>query len=430
MNMVRVRFAPSPTGFLHIGGMRTALFNWLFARQAKGKFILRIEDTDKERSENKYLDDILESIKWLGLDWDELYCQSKRFDRYTQCAQELLKQGLAYKEGPAVILKMPQKKLLVDDLIRGRIEFDTALIKDQVLIKSDLSPTYNFACVVDDADLKISHIIRGDDHISNTPKQVIIYEALGKQLPLFAHLPLILDKAGGRLSKRTGAVAVTEYRAKGYLPDAVRNYLLLLGWSPGENKEIIRLKEAVTGFGIKAVNKTAATFDIDKLNWVNAEYIKSSAPGDLLAPVAAIFIERALIKQDYDKNFILSLIKLFQERINNLSDLADWAGFFFAGEVVIEPQAKEKFLSKDLSKEFSAYINRIEGLTGFDHQAIEEDFRGFVKEIGLKTRDLIHPVRVALTGKTVGPGLFETMAVLGRERVLKRLRAVLAMWGK
>ncbi len=242
--MIKVRFAPSPTGYLHIGGARTALFNWMYARAQEGKFVLRIEDTDRQRSRQEFVDEILDSMRWLGLEWDELYYQSERFDLYRERAQTLLEQGKAYKDGDAVILKMPLQEIKIDDLIRGEIVFDTATIKDQVLIKSDGSPTYSFACVVDDAAMEISHVIRGEDHISNTPKQIMIYQALGLKPPKFAHLPLIMGDEG-RLSKRTGAVAVTDYRKEGFLPEAIVNYLMLLGWSPGGNQEKIELASAV-----------------------------------------------------------------------------------------------------------------------------------------------------------------------------------------
>ena len=252
--MVRVRFAPSPTGYLHIGGGRTALFNWLFARSKGGKFVLRIEDTDQPRSKKEFLDEILFSLDWLGFNWDEIYYQSQRFDIYREYAQKLLQSGLAYLEksekGEAIIFKVTPQKVQVKDLIRGGIEFDAETIKDQVLIKSDGTPTYNFACVVDDASMNITHVIRGDDHISNTPKQILLYQALNFTVPEFAHLPLIMGTEGGRLSKRTGATAISDYRKMGYLPQALVNYLLLLSWSPGGDRELVTLKEAVGLFDI------------------------------------------------------------------------------------------------------------------------------------------------------------------------------------
>ncbi|MFH1247665.1 MAG: glutamate--tRNA ligase family protein [Candidatus Omnitrophota bacterium] len=303
MNMVRVRFAPSPTGYLHIGGSRTALFNWIYACNQKGKFVLRIEDTDKLRSETKYLDEILDSLKWLGLEWDEIYYQSKRFDLYREYAQKLLEQGLAYTEklsldsDEAIIYKVTPQKIKIRDLIRGEIEFDASEIKDQVLIKSDGTPTYNFACVLDDALMKITHVIRGDDHISNTPKQILLYQALGFALPEFAHLPLILAKEGGRLSKRKGATAISEFRQMGYLPEALVNHLLLLGWAPGPDRQIIPIEEAIGLFDIKHVNKTAAVLDLDKLDWMNNQYIKNADAEKIADLVIPLLLEKKIIQQ-------------------------------------------------------------------------------------------------------------------------------------
>ena len=425
--MIRVRFAPSPTGNLHIGGGRTALFNWLFSQSQQGKFILRIEDTDRERSKKEFVDEILYSLKWLGFNWDELYYQSQRFDRYRQHADNLLKAGLAYIEKSpagkeAIIYKVPSKKILVQDLIRGRIEFDSSLIKDQVLIKSDGTPTYNFACVIDDAEMNITHIIRGDDHISNTPKQVLIYEALGFDLPQFAHLPLIMGVDGGRLSKRTGATAISDYRKMGYLSEALLNYLLLLSWAPGDNRELVSIKEAIGLFDIKNVNKTSATFDIKKLDWINNQYLKNADPDQLADELIPMLEAKNYINKDnFDRSYLLSLVKLFQARLPRLNDFVEWADFFFLEEPVIDPAAKEKYLSGDLSKEFNLFVQRIDSLVDFEVTNIESSFRELVAELGIEAKKLIHPIRVALTGKTVGPGLFEVIYYLGKERSRRRL---------
>ena len=424
--MVRVRFAPSPTGYLHIGGGRTALFNWLFARSKGGKFVLRIEDTDQPRSKKEFLDEILFSLDWLGFNWDEIYYQSKRFDIYREYAQKLLQSGLAYLEksekGEAIIFKVTPQKVQVKDLIRGGIEFDAETIKDQVLIKSDGTPTYNFACVVDDASMNITHVIRGDDHISNTPKQILLYQALNFTVPEFAHLPLIMGTEGGRLSKRTGATAISDYRKMGYLPQALVNYLLLLSWSPGGDRELVTLKEAVGLFDIKNVNKTAATFNLKKLQWINNQYLKNADPEKLTDEIIPQLIEAKYIEKDnFDRNYVVSLVKLFQARLNTLSDFPGWADFFFLKEIAIDPEAEKKHLSQDLSKEFSAFIKRLDSLKEFDIAAIEAEFRGLVAELGIEAKTLIHPIRVALTGKTIGPGLFEVIHYLGRERTKQRL---------
>ncbi|MDD5246849.1 MAG: glutamate--tRNA ligase [Candidatus Omnitrophica bacterium] len=424
---VRVRFAPSPTGNLHIGGARTALFNWLYARAKNGKFVLRIEDTDKLRSQQQFVDEILGSLGWLGFNWDEIYYQSQRFDLYRQHAQRLLEQGLAYTEkkenvGEAIIFKVNPRTIIVNDLIRGEISFDSSVIKDQVLIKSDGTPTYNFACVVDDALMKITHVIRGDDHISNTPKQVILYEALGFELPKFAHLPLIMGAQGGRLSKRTGATAISDYRNMGYLAEALVNYLLLLSWSPGENREQIDIQEAVKIFDITQVNKTAAAFDMKKLDWMNNQYLKKEDPQKLLDELLPFLKKKGYYKDNnFDRNYLISVVKLFQERLTRLEEFPDWADFFFLDEIEIEPKAKEKFLTKDLSKEFSLFIERLKGLESFEIAGIEQAFRDLVKELNIESKVLIHPIRVALTGKTIGPGLFEVIYYLGLKRTQDRM---------
>lgn len=425
--MIRVRFAPSPTGNLHIGGARTALFNWLFARAENGKFILRIEDTDKARSKKEYLDEILFSLDWLGLAWDEIYYQSQRSGIYNDYAAQLVKSGKAYVEesgegARAIIFRVAPQKIKIQDLIRGEIEFDAEDIKDQVLIKSDGTPTYNFACVVDDAAMNITHVIRGDDHISNTPKQIMLYQALGFTIPAFAHLPLILGAQGGRLSKRTGATAISDFRSMGYLSCALVNYLLLLGWSPGGNREIIPLEEAAKLFDIKDANKTAATFNLDKLNWINNQYLKKEDPVKLAEQLIPLLAQKGLIdKEDFDRKYIISLIELFQARLTTLNDFPDWADFFFVKDIRIDPQAQEKFLSKDLSAEFKLFAERLEALKEFEISTIEESFRELVKELNIESKALIHPVRVALTGKTVGPGLFEVVYYLGLERTKERL---------
>jgi glutamyl-tRNA synthetase len=432
--MICVRFAPSPTGNLHIGGSRTALFNWLYAKAKQGRFILRIEDTDKKRSKKKYLEEILDSLKWLSLNWDEIYYQSQRLGIYQTYAQKLLKEGKAYysrqssvvsrqsKKGEAVVFKVMPQKIKINDLIHDEIEFDTTTIKDQVLIKSDGTPTYNFACVVDDATMNITHVIRGDDHISNTPKQVLLYQALGFPLPEFAHLPLILGKEGGRLSKRTGATAISDYRRMGYLSPALVNYLLLLGWSPGANREIIDLAEAIKLFDIKNINKTAAVFDLDKLNWINNQYLKKQDTQKLTDQLIPLLIEKKYIpKNNFDRNYLVPIVKLFQGRLVTLKDFSDWADFFFLKKIKIEPQAKKKFLSRDFSGEFKLFLERLEALKDFNIVNIETAFRQLVKELNIEAKTLIHPIRVALTGKTVGPGLFEVIYYLGKARTKERL---------
>lgn len=428
--MVRVRFAPSPTGNLHIGGSRTAVFNWLFAKANNGEFILRIEDTDIERSKKEYLEEILYSLRWLGMDWQEEYFQSKRMDIYREYAKKLLDKGLAYEEasnkegvtGTAIIFKVPQsKKIKIKDLIYGDIEFDTAEIKDQVLIKSDGMPAYNFACVIDDNLMNISHVIRGDDHISNTPKQIMLYEAFGFNLPLFAHLPLILGKDGGRLSKRTGATAISEFRSMGFLPEALLNYLLLLGWSPGANKEVVAIADAIKTFKLQAVNKTAATFDMDKLLWMNSQYLKVYSLDKLTDLISPLLKEKGVAPEKFDREWLKSVIKLFQPRLNTLNDFLEWAEFFFVEDVNLDEAAGAKLAGRDSSSDFKNLAKRFSELKSFSHEEIENNFRDYINVVGIQSRDLIHPLRAVLTGKTIGPGLFEVIALLGKEKTKKRL---------
>ncbi len=419
--MIRVRFAPSPTGFLHIGGARTALFNWMYARSQGGKFILRIEDTDLERSKKEYLDEILISMKWLGLDWDELYLQSDRFEIYRGYAKKLLDQGLAYQDGTAVILKMPQKQIKIYDLIRGEIDFETETLKDQVLLKSDGSPTYSFACVIDDALMEISHVIRGEDHISNTPKQIVIYEALGLKIPKFAHLPLIMGTDGARLSKRFGAVAVSDYQKEGFLPEALVNYLMLLGWSPGSNQEKVPMAQALKSFSIKKINKAAAAFSLDKLKWLNTQYIKELDTVKLVELLLPLLKEKEFWDDDFDRKKLENIIDLYKGRISTLNDFLDWTDYIFIEKIIVDSEAKEK-LGADRSKEFCSLGEQLEKLKDYQPEIIEKVFRELVDELGLNAKDLIHPMRVVLTGKSVGPGLFETMAVLGKEKTVKRLK--------
>jgi len=419
--MIKVRFAPSPTGYLHIGGARTALFNWMYARAQNAKFVLRIEDTDRQRSEKKFEEEILDSLKWLGMDWDELYYQSQRSDIYHEHAKKLLDESKAYKEGEAVILKMLQQEVKIFDLIRGEIVFDTSLIKDQVLIKSDGSPTYSFACVVDDFLMEISHVIRGEDHISNTPKQVMIYNALGFKLPKYAHLPLIMGEEGGRLSKRTGAVAVSDYRKQGYLSGALVNALMLLGWSPGNDQEVVPLQTAIKKFSIKKVNKAAAIFSMDKLKWLNSQYIRQMETDQLIELLMPRLKEKGYINGNFDSQRLKSIVDLFKGRLTTLDDFLEWTDFVFIDQLTIDEESRAKHLSQDKSKEFNLLSERIEKIEPYSVDSVEKAFRSVVEELGIKASELVHPVRVALTGRAVGPGLFETMTVLGKEKTVERL---------
>lgn len=422
-----VRFAPSPTGFLHIGGARTCLFNWLYARSTGGKFILRIEDTDQVRSEKKYLDEILDSLKWLGLDWDELHFQGTRFDIYKEYAKKLLDSGKAYKEGEAIIYKIPKNaQIKFFDVLRGQIVVDTEQLKDQVLMKSDGSPAYNFCCVVDDALMEMTHIIRGDDHIANTPKQIMIYEALGLKTPKFVHIPMIHGEDGSRMSKRHGATAITEYRNQGYLPEAVVNYLALLGWNPGNDKEMFSLKTLVKEFSLKRVNKTAAIFDMTRLSWVNGQYIKEMSIDKLASMIIPGLQEKGYIDENYDKKWLTGLIKLYKTRLPTLEHFSKLAGFFFKEEIDYDGESVDKFLKIPEAVDYlSKFTDALEKSSPFDKINIETNVRFLVSELGIKAGEIIHPVRVALTGGTVSPGIFEVIEYLGKEKSIARLLKVI-----
>jgi glutamyl-tRNA synthetase len=424
---VRVRFAPSPTGFLHIGGARTCLFNWLYARAIDASFVLRVEDTDTARSKKEYLEEILESIRWLGMDWDELYYQSQRFDIYREYAQKLIADGKACRKEGAVFFKYDFKTVEVDDLIRGKIVFNELPKDEEVIIKSDGTPTYNFCCVVDDALMNINCIIRGEDHISNTPKQVLICKGLGFDIPKFAHVPLILSPGGGRLSKRFGATSIREYREEGYLSSAISNYLLLLGWSPGDNREIISLNEAKKTFNIKNVNKTGAIFSLDKLNWINGEYLRSKSKADFSLLGYNFLSDRGAINNAISKEYALKVIELFQERISKLSELRECTASFFCDSIDYDPSALS-VLEKPLVKEMKFLIARLKEIGEFNRLTAESVFRKAVEDLAVKMKILVHPVRVALTGERHGAGLFEIMAVLGKEKVIKRLENLLKYW--
>jgi len=419
--MVRVRFAPSPTGYLHIGSVRTALFNWLYARSQVGVFILRIEDTDQKRSSDVYMQEILTDLKWLGLNWDEgPYFQAKRFDIYRACAQNLLEKGLAYKDGEAVIFKIPDEKIKIYDLVHGEIEVDNTLIDDLVLMKSDGSPAYNFACVVDDIEMQISHVIRGDDHISNTNKQVALYSALGVKPPKFAHIPLILGSDKAPLSKRFGAVSITDYRSMGYLPQAIVNYLSLLGWSPGDNKEFMSIDEIVKRFSLKRINKTGAEFNQDKLRWINGEHIRKLT----LDEFVKIGID--FIKPECDEKWFRKFAELYHHRVKTLIELKEEFSVFVLDDVRYDEEAVEKFLKKDkVSSILSITRERLEKLDPFTQENIEKESRALIEELKIESADLIHPLRVAVTGKAVSAGVFEVLALLGKDRVVTRLERVL-----
>jgi len=475
---VRLRFAPSPTGYLHIGGARTALFNWLYARHYKGTFILRIEDTDQVRSTEEAVNVILEGMKWLGLDWDEgpgkggkysPYFQMQRLHFYQEYAEKLLKEQKAYycyctkeelaenrekqakksktpkydrhclnlsdeekrkyeEEGrkPVIRLKVPSKKIVFNDLLRGEVTFEGELLSDFVIIKSDGIPTYNYAVVIDDALMNITHVMRGDDHISNTPKQILIYEALGFALPKFAHIPMIMGSDHTRLSKRHGATSVMEYKTMGYIPEAVVNYIAHLGWSSGDEREIFSPEELIKEFSLDKISKHAAVFSMDKLNWFNSEYLKRMSV-DSLTEMLIPYLKEAnyITEKDLSKSkleWLKEVIKLMQGRLRNFSQFIDYADYFFMDKINIEPQAFKSILDKEnVPKILQTLRGKLSSLKGWDEGSIENAVRGVSSSLQIKGGQIIHPTRVALSGKKIGPGLFELMVVLGKEKTIKRL---------
>jgi glutamyl-tRNA synthetase len=420
---VKTRFAPSPTGWLHIGGARTALFSWLYARHLGGKFVLRIEDTDLQRSKKEYEEEIMQSMTWLGLEWDELAHQSKRFDVYRAEAQRLVKEGKAYEKDGAVFMPCAFDTLVVDDMIRGEVVFTELPKEEEVLIKSDGSPTYSFACVVDDAQMNITHVVRGQDHLPNTPKQLLMYKALGYQSPRFAHLPMILAQEGGKMSKRHGATAVIEYRKLGFVREAILNYLMLLGWSPGE-KELISLDEAVKLFDLKDINKSNAKFDMDKLDWINASYLKAMPAADLMP-----FVTEGIKANGFtpDAETVETLIAMYRERATHATDFADASRWFFDCDFAYD-ESVAGVLAKPMKAEFAALEKELGALCVFGKDEIKAAFEKAAATLGVKPTSLFLPMRTALTGIKGGPDLFDIAALLGKDAVVARMRRLTARW--
>jgi glutamyl-tRNA synthetase len=468
---VRVRFAPSPTGFLHVGGARTALFNWLWSRHTGGTFVLRIEDTDAERSTEEMIREILEGLEWLGIDWDEgPYFQSERGERHREAAGRLVEDRKAYpcfctvaelaaeresaiarKESyvysgrcraidpqeaaarraggePCTIrFAVPAGETAWDDLVHGRTSFDNRTIGDFIIVRSDGAPIYNLAVTVDDLDMRISHVVRGDDHISNTPKQILIYRAMGVEPPVFAHVPLILGPDKSKLSKRHGAVAVTAYRDQGFLADAFVNFLALLGWSPGDDREVLSRDELVEAFTLDRITGKSAVFDVEKLEWLNGQHL-SRLTGAEVAEIARPWFERAGLGRldELGDGWFADLMGLVKTRSRTLHDLLEQARPFFPGPVEYQPDAVEKFWKDTVAaeqalavaEEYAAAEDRWGEL-----EAMEARLRSLAEERGVAPGKVMQSMRVALTGQRVSPGIFETMVAMGPELVRERLAA-------
>ncbi len=414
-----VRFAPSPTGFLHIGGVHTALFNWLFARHEGGEFRLRIENTDTSREVAEATEQIQESLRWLGLDWDgEVTFQLDRMERCREEAQRLVEEGKAYEDEGAIRIRMPDEGVTVwDDLIRGRIEYPNEKLEDLVLVRGDGRPTYNFASPIEDWLDGITHVIRGDDHISNTPKQIRILEALGAPVPPYAHAANIFGTDGKKLSKRHGAVSVEDFRAEGYLPEALVNFLALLGWSYDDKTEIMSRDELGERFTLDRVGASPAIFDYAKLDWMNGVYARALDADDYGAALVRWLREQGY---EWDDELVRASAPLVQEKITKFSDYPAFTGFLF-GEV--EP---DRGLIDGSAPVLEEAEHALADLEPFEAQPIEDALRALADRLELKPRDAFQPIRVAVTGSRVSPGLFESIELLGRERTLDRIRAARA----
>jgi len=467
MAQVRTRFAPSPTGYLHIGGARTALFNFLFARHHGGKFILRIEDTDRERSTPEAIQAILDAMKWLELDYDEgPFYQTERYALYKQKVQELLALAKAYpctctaaeldakrqaamkeKRKPSydgtcrpaegVVAALPTGKpytirfrtprdgtTVVKDLIKGDVVFENRELDDLIIARTDGTPTYNFCVVVDDIDMAITHIIRGDDHLSNTPRQIHFYQALGSPLPQFAHVPLILGTDKARLSKRHGATSVMAYRDMGYFPEAVINYLVRLAWSHGD-QEIFTRQELINMFGLENVGKAAGVFNPEKFLWVNFHYLKSKPLAELAQDIIP-YIQAKGYRVPQNLPWLEKMIATLRERAKTMAELVDMARYYLDEQIIYDENAAAKFLTPAAANSITSLASKLAALSEFTEANIEQAFTSTLEEMGLKMGELAQPVRVALTGSTVSPGIHDVIAVLGKERSVARLEQAVA----
>ncbi len=457
MEKIITRFPPSPTGFLHVGGARTALFNWLYARHMNGRFVLRFEDTDTERSTQASVDAILDALEWLGIDWDEgPYYQTRRFDLYREYIQKLLDSGQAYYctcsqekldamrkaamasgqkpkydgtcrekglppgEDAVIRFKAPLTgSTIVRDVIKKNITFQNTELDDFIIQRSDGTPTYNLAVVVDDITMSINTIIRGDDHVNNTPKQILLYQALGAPLPTFAHVPMVLGKDKTRLSKRHGAMSVTAYRDMGYLPEALINYLVRLGWSHGD-QEFFRQDELIEKFSLENIGRSAGVFDPDKLMALNAQHIQSSTPKQLATPLKPLLEER--LDGISDDISLERVIETLQNRSKTLIEMAEGAVFYYKDSIVYEEKAAKKFLTPDSLDAIKRILAELETQSELNEETLGRCFKNVMKETGLKMGKIAQPIRVALTGTTVSPGIYEIIEVLGKDKTLPRLQ--------
>ncbi|MEI6713825.1 MAG: glutamate--tRNA ligase [Verrucomicrobiota bacterium] len=429
---VRVRFAPSPTGYLHVGGARTALFNWLYARHCGGKFILRIEDTDKARNTQEAVQVILDGLNWLGLTWDEgpnaggefgPYFQSERESIYERYFQQLKSANHLYEDNGAWRFRSPREIVVVDDLICGRIEFDLTNPEthpDMTIRRPDGSWIFHFVNVVDDIEMKISHVIRGEDHLSNTPKHLELFKAIGCTPPRYGHIPLILNKDGSKMSKRDAGASITTYIEEGYAPEAVRNYLCLLGWSPKDNREKLELEETVRLFDLEKVNRKNAHFDLDKCLWLNGQYI-IQMPLDRFCELSLPFINKAEIQYG-SIDSLLPVLAIVKEKIKHLTEVPHWVSYFFTEEYTFDPEAIHKTLGNPNAPErLRTLASAFKNTDSWDLASIEASLKATATQLGIKAGELVAPTRVAVSGRASGPSLYHMLEILGRERTISRM---------
>jgi glutamyl-tRNA synthetase len=428
---IRVRFAPSPTGFLHIGGARTALFNWLFVRHHGGKLILRVEDTDKARNTEEAAEAIYEGLRWLELNWDEgpqvggdfgPYFQSERNEIYERYLKKLQDAGHIFEDAGALRFRSPREHVIVDDLVCGKIDFDLTnpgTHPDMTIRRPDGSWIFHFVNVIDDIEMKISHVIRGEDHLSNTPKHIELYRALGATPPHFAHIPLILNHDGSKMSKRDEGARVAAYIEQGYAPEAVRNYLCLLGWSPKDNREKIEIDEVVKLFELEKINRRNAAFDLDKCFWLNGQYIAQMSL-DRFAELARPFLEKAKIAIS-DEEYLRKVLAIVKEKIKLFKDVPEWTSYFFTEDYEFDPASVAKVFGKpEAATRLNALGQEFTKVDNWNAEPLESTLKNLAQTLGCKTGDLVHPARVAVSGRSIGPSLYHLLEVMGKDRVLAR----------
>ena len=438
---IRVRFAPSPTGFLHIGGARTALFNWLFARHHGGKFVLRIEDTDTKRNTEEAMAAIYEGLEWLDLDWDEgphaggeygPYLQSERTELYEQYLKKLQGAGHIFEDEGALRFRSPREHVIVDDVVCGKIDFDLtnpATHPDMTIRRPDGSWIFHFVNVIDDLEMKISHVIRGEDHLSNTPKHIEIFRALGVQPPRYAHIPLILNRDGSKMSKRDEGARVEYYIRRGYLPEAVRNYLCLLGWSPKDNREKIDTEEIIRIFDLKNIGRSSATFDPDKLHWLNGEYARELNDAEFYDLAVARLSSSGAKVDNFPESYVRAALQTCKGKINTFEELPAYCGFYFIDDLHYDPKGVAKHFTAENKSRLKAVRDALSALEKFDAAEIETTLKATASKIGVKVGAIVHPTRLAVTGSNVGPSLYHLLEVLGKEKVLSRIDRALGMIG-